>query len=171
MLTPLGRVARFRWLLLYAILATSMGCYQYVPTTMDAVPTGDHVRALLSTEGQQDVAQRMGRLYTVLEGKVLEKNADQLLLSIPTAKVASQFGSESLYQRIDVSRQGIVRLDLRRLDKFRTYGLLGVATGVAAFIVVQSLGEGEPGSPSSGPPTPADHLLPDGLLRLTLFRW
>ena len=99
------RVSRLRQLVLGVSVATSLGCYKYVPTTMEAVPAGDHVRAVLSTEAQEDVRLRVGMHFTLLEGKLLEKDENQVLLSVPTVRAAGEYGSQSLYQRIDLPRQ------------------------------------------------------------------
>ena len=110
-------------------------------------------------------------LYTILEGKLLEKNDRQLLLSVPSVKVESQYGAQSLYQRVDLTRQGVVRLDVRRVDKFRTYGLIGIAAGAAALITTEVVSGGEPGGEDGGgPPPPPDHIV-GAILRLTFFRW
>ena len=164
------RICTLRWLVVVASLVASVGCYEYVPTNFEAVPAGDRVRALLSVNAQEDILQRTGTHYRVLEGKVLEKTDDQMLLSIPTVKVESEYGSQSLYQRIDVARDGIVRVDIREMHKFKTYGLIGLAAGAATFIVSQAFVEGEPGRPDGDPPTGIDNLR-GGLLHVILFRW
>ena len=42
-----------------AAAALSVGCYTYTPVTLDAVPVGSEVRALLSTE--REVARLLDR--------------------------------------------------------------------------------------------------------------
>ena len=164
------RVRGLLWLLLGVPLATSLGCYSYVPATVDAVHPGNRVKAMLSAEAQHDVLARTGTHYAVVEGKLLEKDGDRILVSVPTVKVMGEYGSQSLYQRIDVSRQGIMRIDVRQLDQFRTFGAIGLVGGVAAVLIARALVEGEPGSPPVNPPPGSDHLR-GGLLRITVFSW
>lgn len=159
MLTPLfGRgMSALRCLMLGLPLATSLGCYRYVPSRVEALQAGDHVRAVLSTEAQEELQDRAGMDLSILEGKLLEDNGDQVVLSVPAVRLASSYGAQSLHQRIDVPRSGIVRADVRELDKLRTYGLIGVAAGAAAFIAVQAFGEGEPHSPNPPNGDPPEH--------------
>jgi len=158
-LAPLRRrrVSTTGWLVLGACVASSLGCYKYVPTTIESVPVGAHVKAAISAEAQDDLRSRVGLDLPVLEGEVIEENGDKVLLSVKSAKVESEFGARSLYQRVDVSRGSIVRVDVRQLDKPRTYGLIGAAAGVAALIVTQAFGESDPGSPNPPGNPPADH--------------
>jgi len=164
------RTGTLRGLVLMASLVASVGCYEYVPTNFEAVPAGDRVRALLSTEAQQEVQQRTGTHYNVLEGRVLEKTGDQMLVSVATVKVAGEYGSQSLYQRIDVDREEVVRVDVRQMDKFKTYGLAGLTAVAIAFIVQRAFAEGEPGSPVGNPP-PGNDNLRGALFQVSLFSW
>ena len=164
------KMSSLRCFLLGTLLSTLLGCYKYVPTDLDAVPTGDRVRALLSVEAQQDLMQRIGTHYTILEGKLLDKNDDDLIVSLATGKVSGYYGSQSYYQRIDVARQGVVRLDVRKVDAFQTLGLMGLLAGGTAFIVYKGFVEGEPGGPEGGIP-PGNDSVRRALLRVTVFRW
>jgi hypothetical protein len=164
------QMSTFRWLILSILLVTSLGCYRYVPSTIEAVQTGAHVRAVLSTDAQEDLQSRAGIDLSTLEGKVVEENGDQVVLSVPTVKLASPYGAQSLHQMIDVPRRGIVRVDVRKLDKLRTYGLIGIGAGVAAFITAQAFGEGDPASPDGTNGDPPEHI--QGILFwVPVIRW
>ncbi|KPJ85410.1 MAG: hypothetical protein AMS18_16335 [Gemmatimonas sp. SG8_17] len=159
------------WLVLCAAATLLPGCYRYVPTTLSAVPDGSNIRALLSTEAQADLRSRVGMDVEVLEGKLLESNGEQVMLSVRSVPASNTLERTlPLYQMIDVSRRGVVRVDVRRVDKFRTYGLIGVAAGAAAFMVAQAFSDGEPGSP---PPPNGDppERIQGVLLRLPVWRW
>ncbi len=164
------RISRFSWGLLLVSLAASLGCYKYVPTTMDAVPVGANVRAVLSSEAREDMRTRLGVDAAMIDGKLLDQNADQVLLSVPTVRVANPFGAETLRQRIDVPRQGIANVELRQLDVFRTFGLAGAIAGATAIVTAMALDESEPGSPNDGTTPPNDHVM-KRLFSLTLWRW
>ena len=160
-----------RGLALSAGATLLLGCYKYVPTTLSAVPTGANIRALLSNEAQADLRSRVGLDVELLEGKLLENNGEQVMLSVRSVAAFSVLGStQPLYQRVDVSRQGLVRVDVRQLDQVRTYGLIGLAAGATVLIAAQAFGEGEPGSspPSNGDPP---ERIQGVLLRLPLWGW
>jgi hypothetical protein len=111
---------------------------------------------VLSAEAQADLRGRVGLDVQLLEGKLLESNGEQVLVSVRSvAAFTALGGTQPLYQRVDVPRQGVVRVEVRQLDQFRTYGLIGVAAGAAVLIAAQAFGEGEPGSsppPNGDPP-------------------
>lgn len=171
MLVPLveRRLSALRWFTIGTLLAASLGCYRYVPTTMEAVQAGDHIRAVLSPEAQRDVRDRVGMDVSILEGKLLD-DGDQVVVSVPTVKLESAFGAQSLHQNIDVPRREIARVDVRRLDKFRTYGLIGIGAGVITFATVKAFAGGEPGSPNGPSTDPPEHI--HGVLfSVPVIRW
>lgn len=147
-----------------------LGCYKYVPTTLSAVPDGANIRAVLSTDAQQDLRSRAGMNVELLEGKLLERNGEQVMISVRSVGASSTFdGNHTLYQVIDVPSQGVVRVDVRQVDRFRTYGLIGVAAGAAAFMVAQAFGGGEPGSPEPPNGEPPERI--QGVLFRLPLRW
>jgi hypothetical protein len=152
------RVSGLRWLAISALVATSVACYRYVPTTVEAVQAGDHVRAVLSPEAQRDLQDRVGIDLSILEGKLLEDNGDHVVVSVPTVKLESAFGAQSLHQNVDVRRREIARVDVRQLDKFRTFGLIGIGAGAIAFATVKAFGDGGPGSPDGPSTDPPEHI-------------
>ncbi len=157
-------------LALCAAAALLLGCYKYVPATLSTVPTGSNIRAVLSTEAQADLRSRVGMDVDLLEGKLLESNDDEVWVSVRSVAASGMLdGTQPLYQRIDVPRQGVVRVDVRRLDRLRTYTLIGVAAGAAVFVAAQAFGEGGPGPepPNGGPSDRVQGVL----LRLPLRWW
>jgi hypothetical protein len=170
MLTPSGIRMPARWLVLSACLVTSAGCYRYVPTTIDAVTPGDKVRAVLSTEARDNLRSTLGMDVAELEGRLLENNGDAVLLSVPSVRLDNPYGARTLHQNIDVPRQGIVRVDVREVDKFRTYGLIGIGVGAAVFITTRMFTEGEPGSPNGNGGEPPEHIT-GVLFRVPIIRW
>jgi hypothetical protein len=141
-----------RCLVLSACGLTLPGCYKYVPASFDALPTGATVRAVISTEAQEDLEARVGVDLGQLNGTLVETNGDRLLLSVKTGRGVNEFGAQELYQRIDVERDDVVRVDVRRMDVHATAGLGALlATGVT-FVTIEVLRGGEPGTPE--PPNP-----------------
>lgn len=132
-----------RQMLACSALAVSLGCYKYVPATLDTTPVGSKVQALLSTEAQLLLEERVGIKGQTVTGELLEVSGDSVLLAVRSARASAGIGS--LYQRVDFSRSQILRIDQRRLDAARTTGLIAVAAGGLALILSQVFGDSNPG--------------------------
>jgi hypothetical protein len=158
-----------RWLMA-ACLAASIGCYKYAPGNLDAVPAGTKVRAVLSIAAQEDVRSRVGIDARELEGQVVENNGDRLLLSVRTAQAPEQLGAQSLYQHIDLRRDQVVRVDVRKLDLLPTAGLVGVIAGAAVIAAIEGFGDGDPDRPDPGNGGPVDSRQAV-VIRLPIIRW
>lgn len=158
-----------RWLALMCV-ATSLGCYTYTPATLDAVPTGEKVRALLSSEAEAELRSRVGMASGLVEGELLEKNEDSVLLSVRAAERSRTPGTQSLYQRIDVARPDVLRVDVRQLDVPRTVVVAGGLTGAAVVALVLAIGEGKAGRPEPPNGGPVDSRQ-RFLLGLPVVRW
>ena len=132
-----------RQMLACSALAASLGCYKYVPATLDTTPVGSKVQAMLSTEGQMFLEERVGISGRTVTGELLEVSGDSVLLAVRSARASAGIGS--LYQHIDFSRSQILRIDQRRLDAALTGGLIAVAAGGLALILSQVIGDPNPG--------------------------
>ena len=121
----------------------SLGCYRYVPATLDTKPVGSKVQALLSTEGQMLLEERVGIYGQTVTGELLEVSGDSVLLAVRSARASAGIGS--LYQRVDFSRSQILRIDQRQLDAALTGGLIAAAAGGLALILSQVFGDSNPG--------------------------
>ncbi len=132
-----------RRMLACSALAVSLGCYKYVPATLDTTPVGSKVQALLSTEGQILLEERVGIYGQTVTGELLEVSGDSVLLAVRSTRASAGIGS--LYQRVDFSRSQILRIDQRQLDAARTTGLIAVAAGGLVLILSQVFGESNPG--------------------------
>ena len=143
------------WALGCSAIVLSTGCFGYVPGTLDSAPVGAHIRAVLSTEGQIILRDRVGIDDQVLQGELLENGADTVLLAVRSSTITDEFGGQRpLFQRIDVPTSHILRVDVRRTDPVRTGALVGAGAGAAALIIAQVFGDRNPGQldPSGGGP-------------------
>ncbi len=143
-----------RQILAAAAVAISLGCYKYIPATIDTTPEGAHVQAMLSTEGQISLRERLLVNLRTVDGEFLEVRGDTVLLSVRTTTLRDDFGNQSLYQRVDIPRSHILRIDQRRFDAIRAGGLIAVVAGGAALIIAGVFGERNPGQvqpPDLGP--------------------
>ncbi len=151
------------------IVAFSLGCYKYVPGTLETVPVGSGVRAMLSTPAQEELRSRTGINLSLLEGRLIE-NDERLIVSVKAAEGSRMLGNQDLYQRIDVPREGVVRVDVRRVDAARTAGLALVLTGAAAVVVSQAFKGGDPDKPQPPNGGPDDNIV-GWVLRVPVFRF
>ena len=131
-------------------------CYSYVPARIETVPTGSSVRALLSAEGMRSLADRVGIDNGTLSGKLVERDAQRAMLLVAWPGTGRERGSRVLYQRVDVPLSHVARLEIRRMDKVRSGGLMAVLLGAATVIAVRAFGGGNPGSPPGGGPGPVE---------------
>lgn len=125
------------------------GCHSYVPTTTQAMPVGSHFRAMMSTEAQVALRDRIGYDSQFVEGRLVEAVGDSLLFSVRTSTSSREFGRQSFYQRLDVLRGDILRVDMRKADIVRTGVVVGMVAGGATLAVLQAFGD--PGGGTDNP--------------------
>ena len=142
-------------LLVTAAAATQLGCYTYVPATLETVPVGARVRALITPAAEQRL-QPFGVSGTLLVGDVQSRDGDQVSLLVPSVPMGSAYGSRALYQQVVVASSDILRVDLRRLDRFRTGVAVGVAAAAVGAVAFSALGGWSGGSNGDGGGGPAE---------------
>ncbi len=148
-----------RWALGCTAIMLSTGCFGYVPATLDTAPVGAHIRAMLSTEGQIILRDRVGIDGQLLQGELLENGRDTVLLAVRSSTITDEFGGQRpLFQRIDIPTSHILRVDLRRTDPVRTGALVGAGAGAATLIILQAFGERNPGQLEPGGGGPEERL-------------
>lgn len=135
-------------------MATHLGCYTYVPATLESAPDSAHVRALITREAERQLLATFGvQQGRTLSGQLQGRVGDQLNLIVPSVPIGSGPGNRPWYQRVTLPAAEVLRLDVRRLDGFRT-GVLAVgAAAVAVAMVWEAVGGGIlPGGPDGGVP-------------------
>ncbi|MGH7466628.1 MAG: hypothetical protein ACRENP_01445 [Longimicrobiales bacterium] len=142
-----------RALLLCSLLAIT-ACYSYRPAELATVPAGTSVRARISAAEAERVESLLGRSDArVLEGVLVQADGESFLIQVPTtARQAPGGGMEVLHQRLSVPRAGLVELELKQLNRPRTYGLVGFGVAAAAYLALQALNgdNGRDGPPNGG---------------------
>ncbi|HEX9581820.1 MAG TPA: hypothetical protein VF970_12010 [Gemmatimonadales bacterium] len=116
-------------------LMGSSGCYRFEPVTLDAVPQGSTIRAVLSPAASERLRERH-RVQNggALSGTLLAANAQDLSLWVASVPLSPEFGAKTLYQQVDIAKADVWRVDLRRLDAGKTgFALVG---GAAALVIV-----------------------------------
>ncbi len=136
-------------------IASQLGCYAYVPATLETVPQGAHVRALVTPEAERRLLATFGvQQGSSLVGTLEGRDGDQIGLLIPSVPIGTGPGTRPLYQQVTLASADILRVDVRRVDKVRTG--VAVALAVTAIAGYQALkGEGTVVTPPP-PPPPAE---------------
>jgi len=142
-------------------LAASLGCYSYVPATLDAVPVGAKLRAVVSTEAELRLRDSLGLDLRALHGTLVERGDTRLLVEVRTGSGSRDFGGQPLYQRIALTPADVLRVDVRRMHRVRT-GLLGAGLVGAAVWVAAAIGILRPGTPDQGGGGPSELRWPGG---------
>lgn len=153
-------VRRFgAWVAVCASLLSS-GCYAYYPARVEDARPQQSVRVRLAPSEAQRLSEYADPHSRTLNGKVVEVSEDSLLVLVPSHTELRGVRVETLFQRIQVGRDGILEVEARSLDRPRTYLVTGLAfAAVAAFTINQLSGDG--GSPVVPPGGgPADSVLP-----------
>ena len=130
--------------------ALSLGCYTYVPASLDVVPVGAEVRALLSTDAELALRDSLGVPLHPLRGTLVDRQDGRLLLSVRAGIGSRGLGSQPLYQRIGVTPQDVLRVEVRRLQRTRTMAFAVAVAGVATLVTLGALGKLNPGGSNSG---------------------
>ncbi len=158
----------FRWIQCAPVLL-ALGCYTYTPTTIDALAVGGETRVRITAEEASRIAEALTHDARLLEGRILERSDDRLLLQVPVQPRDPAQGAELLYQRIDVPLTGVVEVETRRLNHGRTAVLLGAGAAIVGFAVAHQLGDrgGEPGQPPDGG-QPTELVAPAALRRVRI---
>ena len=137
-----------------AALATQLACYTYGPATLETVPDGAHVRALITPEAERALLATFGvQQGRILSGSLEGREGDQLALLVPSVPFGTGPGSRPLYQQVTLPAADVLRVDVRRVDPLRT-GVVVAAAGAAAVLLAwESLGGGifGGGRPDDGP--------------------
>ena len=161
-------MTRLRLALGICAIGPSLGCFKYVPATLETAPVGSHVQALLSTEGQIILRDRIGIDRSLLRGELLDRAGETVLLSIRSTGMSDEFGTRrSLYQRVDIPKSHILRVDQRVIDPARTGSVVAAGGGAAILLVLQAFGDRNPGQVDTGGGGP-DESIRSWILRLPL---
>ncbi len=120
------------------------------PSSLELVPAGTPVRALLSTEAQVALRDSLGLLQQRVRGTLVDRKGDRLLLAVQSDKSELRTGSPALYQRIGLAQRDVLQLEVKRMARGRTAGLVGLLAAAATLVVVEAIRHGNPGTPQGG---------------------
>ncbi len=116
------------------------GCYHYVPGELSDLGPGTDTRVRITeSEASRFATILPGGDRRLLEGRVVQRGTDSLLLQVAVSSNLVGTRVETLSQRIDLAQHDITNVELRRLDKWKTGLLIGGAAGVGTALLVSTL--------------------------------
>src|SRR2546428_697016 len=102
----------------------------------------------------------LGLDLRALSGTRVERQDTRLLFQVRTASGSPAFGSQPLYQRIAVSPQDVLRVDVRRMNGVRTGVLATAIAGAVVIAAAEAFGWLRPGTPAQPPGGPPEQRRP-----------
>jgi len=122
---------------LAAACAAASGCYSYHVVPVEQLPIGSSVRVRVQATEAERIGALLGRDDRLLDGRLLARESDNsILLAVPTSVGADATGVGPLHQRVMLPRASLLEVEVRRLDKLKTVGVVaavGAATATAAI--------------------------------------
>ena len=139
-----------------ALLVPLVACYQWVPASVETVSPGMEVRLRLSETGAADVAELAGTPQREVSGELLQW-ADEVMISAPlftTTGRDNRLRDNGLRQRFIVGADDVLGVDMRELNRQRTWMLAGGVSLVVGSALVWGFGKlfGNTNPPGSQPP-------------------
>lgn len=131
------------------------GCYSYVPVRASELAPGTPVRVWISAEHAERLAPILGRRDRELTGTLAGRGGDgALTLSVPVAVSHAGLSRQWFRQRIEIPPPALVDVEVRRLDRWKTGGVVAAALAAVGYLVVEAFSghtETDPGeSPKGG---------------------
>jgi hypothetical protein len=143
-------------------------CYTYTPIELADVTPEMEIRATVTGAQVDALEDQLPGADRILDGTVVQADDGEILLDVESMR-AQRGGRVEMYaQRVRLPSSGIVDLQMREMDKAKTYGLTGAivaGVGLAAFLALDA---GIGGESSSGGQTPQDTRVP--LIRIPIGR-
>lgn len=123
-------------------------CYAYTPAALDEVAPQQDVRLSLSQAEAARLEPYRGSASRTLDGRVTEIGGDSLTVRVEAVSQLRGVRVETLYQYLHVAHADVLDVELKKLDKGRTYLLTGAGVVAAAALVISRIGGN---SGASGP--------------------
>lgn len=144
-------------------------CYTYSPSTLADLTPGDQVRARLTGAQFDELAEHLPGEDRVLEGEIIESGNGGILLEVPVATTVQGMQVQSYHQRLDIPTAGVADVELRALNKHRTYAVSGAAIIAVGYVIWdQLLSDTRRGGTDPQPPPVEDRRT---VIKIPLFVW
>jgi hypothetical protein len=144
------------------------GCYTYVPADLGEVGPEQDVRLRLAPAEASRLDGFANEGERAIDGRVLAHEGDSVLVRVEAHSELRGVRVETLYQRVNVARPAVLDVELRELDKTKTYLLTGAAAAAIAALAANRLSSGGSRDPNGGG-DPNETLIPIFSVPLSLL--
>lgn len=132
-----------RWGVVLCVLALAPGCYTFAPARPEDARPQQSVRVRLAPSEAGRLADFTDPQTRALEGRMVEATADSILIMVPSHTELRGTRVETLFQRVQVGRDGVLEMELKSLDRPRTYLVSGLAfAALVGFAIDRLTGKG-----------------------------
>jgi hypothetical protein len=134
-------VSRCFWVRLATAVAalSASGCFSYFPATLETVPAGENVRIFVSPAGMSEVGELPVAAGPMLQGTLVRRESDGILLHVPVASREEGFYRASIGQDVRIPSREILRMERRQINRFTTGLLVGGVGATAATVLTFSI--------------------------------
>lgn len=144
-----------------AILLSAVGlsaCYRYAPSELTALTPQESVVVELTDIGTVNVIPMVGNGVTFVEGRVVQRGADGLTVSLATVRRRGEPSSNWNGETLVLKTTDIRAVRTKELSHSRTVaalaGLTAAGTALVVAIARAAGGASSSGSRPGGPPAP-----------------
>lgn len=138
------------------VLIVLPACFRYVPLDPAMVRPGEDVRLVVSYDPQQGSNNLAALPAQSVEGELVRAGDDSVAVSIWIGRDYRGTPFESTYRTFTVPRRDVLRIERRKLSKWRT-GLIAIGAAVGIAVLVDRVGlieDPNPPDDPGGPPIP-----------------
>jgi hypothetical protein len=148
------------WVIAGASLLLNTACYSYLPPPRGGAPADGDARIELTADGSAAMQSAIGPRIRIIEGRIRATDANGIA-TVDVEQLTSWDGIVVVYAGrgpVLVPRSGIARVDVRTLERKRSWIAAGVIGGVFVVAVVTALlkarsrASGDPGRIGGSPP-------------------
>lgn len=147
-----------RRLLAHTPLLLCLGaCYRYVPLPTPQPDVGAEVRSFLTPEGRTSLATTLGRDVSTFDGRVMTEQSNVWRFAVTQTSTGEDRRVSWTGEPVDVPKSAIARMQLRVLDRPKTFrtAIFAVLGGVAVGLAIRGISSSDGGSGGpGGPPNP-----------------
>ena len=159
-------------LTILCVLATS-ACHTFRPVVVDELIPGQTVRARITGAFSDSLSPILMRDAREFEGIVVENSGSSILMEIPVDRRLAGLRFETLSQRVEIPAAEFLDLDIKELDRGRTFLAVGVAVAAVGGFLLAQLNKRSGGGSNGGPGGPQDAILPVPVISAPIvgFSW
>lgn len=133
------------------------GCYTFRPAAAGDLTPGQTVRVRVAGGYADSLGVLLQRPDArLVEGSVVERDNGATLLEVQVAGSLEGMRFESLNQRVEIPHDEVVEVELKELDKGKSYGVGALAAAAIAGIVIRQLSADGGGAQNPGTGGPQD---------------